>query len=955
MGKRFWLVVGFAVLAVGFGIYHFSASEEVDFSTQIKPILNKECLACHGGVKKSGGFSLLFEQEAMDTTESGKYAIIPGDAEASEMIRRITHHDPEERMPLESEPLSEEEIDLLKRWINQGAQWGEHWAYVKPERVTPPKVETIQANATHSINKVWEKNDIDKFILGKLQEESLHPSPEADCATLIRRVSLDLIGLPPAPEEVEAFCNDPSLEAYEQVVDRLLDSPQFGERWAAMWMDMARYADTKGYERDPHREIWQYRDWVIKAFNEDKPFDEFTIEQLAGDLLPNPTPDQYIATAFHRNTMNNDEGGTDNEEFRVAAVIDRVNTTWEVWQGTTFACVQCHSHPYDPFTHENYYETYAFFNNTRDEDTFNETPNYKSYEEEDVQQINQIKDWIQTQAEGDAQEKAAVVQDFERLIHITEPKIHPHNFDSLTKGTHADTKFLKMYHEGFCYLNDFEIGEKTDMLINFNWTHPGTIQIRKGSISGEILKTIRLNGKEKGVFAYAVPAIKGKQDVYFVFSNDKAEQDVCAISWVLFHEPLPGEKQNGHATMQQSLVELLNAEAQENPIMVENPEGFRRETYLFVRGNWLVHGKEVEPGVPASLHDFSSEAPRNRLGFAQWLVSKENPLTARVIVNRFWEQLFGIGIVETVEDFGSQGAPPSHPQLLDWLAVQFMHEYDWSMKQLLKAMVMSATYRQSSEASAELLTIDPANRLLARGPRVRLTAEQVRDQALAVGNLLSDKMYGPSVMPPQPPGVWQVVYNGGKWTTSEGEDRYRRAVYTYWRRTSPYPSMISFDAPSREFCASRRIRTNTPLQALVTLNDPVYIEAAQGLGAQMQRIEGEPEAMIRFGYHRAMYKEVSGKKLDELLSLYRDVDQYYQDHPEEIDKMLADPAAAFEVPEEEDMEEGEDMEKEIDMEVPEAEPVENRWPCKGDDCRELATLIVVANTIMNLDEFITKE
>ena len=445
------IIVSIILLLTG-GIFYFllSAEDEVDFSTQVKPILNRECLACHGGVKKSGGFSLLFEKEAMDTTESGRYAIIPGNAEESEMIRRLVHHDPEERMPLESEPLPKDEIDLLKRWINQGAKWGEHWAYVKPFPQLPPAVKTLQANAGNEPQAAWQKSDIDNFILAKLQEEGLSPSPQADCATLIRRVSLDLTGLPPSPQEVEDFCNDPSQLAYGQLVNRLLASPNFGERWAAMWMDMARYADTKGYERDAHRDIWQYRDWLIRAFNEDKPFDEFTIEQLAGDLLPNPTPDNYIATAFHRNTMNNDEGGTDNEEFRVAAVVDRVNTTWEVFQGTTFSCVQCHSHPYDPFTHENYYESMAFFNNTRDEDTFNEAPAFKNYEKDELQQIDDIKEWVRTKAAGKTQgNAAAALQDFEKLIHITEPKIHPHNFDSLTNGTHADTKFLKMYHNGF--------------------------------------------------------------------------------------------------------------------------------------------------------------------------------------------------------------------------------------------------------------------------------------------------------------------------------------------------------------------------------------------------------------------------------------------------------------------------------------------------------------------------
>ncbi len=954
--KQIGFIITLALLIVGYGIYHFSANEQVDYSTQIKPILNRECLACHGGVKKSGGFSLLFEKEAMDTTESGKYAIIPGNAEESEMIRRLVHHDPEERMPLESEPLPKEEIDLLKRWINQGAKWGEHWAYVKPEKVTPPTVETAQASTGDAITEVWKKNVIDKFILTKLQDEGFKPSPQADCATLIRRVSLDLTGLPPTPEEVEAFCSNYSLETYEKLVDRLLDSPAYGERWASMWMDMARYADTKGYERDPHREIWKYRDWLIKAFNEDKPFDEFTIEQLAGDLLPNPTPDQYIATAFHRNTMNNDEGGTDNEEFRVAAVIDRVNTTWEVWQGTTFSCVQCHSHPYDPFTHEDYYESYAFFNNTRDEDTYTDAPNYKIYEqEEDEQKIKEVKNWITAKAEGNEVEKTRTMKDFEQLIHITEPKIFAHNFDSLTKGTHADTKFLKMYDKGYCYLDNFVIGNKTQLLINYSWAKPGQIQIRKGGTEGEVVKEIRLSGKEKGIIAYDLPVVNAPHDLYFTFRNDKGERDVCQLSWLLFHEPLPGEGQKGYASVQNTFLEILNANPQQTPILAENPEDYHRESYMFVRGNWLVHGKEVQPGVPATLHNFPEDAPRNRLGFAQWLVSKENPLTARVMVNRFWEQLFGIGIVETVEDFGSQGAPPSHPQLLDWLAVQFMQEYDWSMKQLLKTMVMSATYRQSSEASAELLALDPANRMLARGPRVRLSAEQVRDQALVVGNLLSDKMYGESVMPPQPPGVWQVVYNGGKWVQSEGEDRYRRAVYTYWRRTSPYPSMVSFDAPSREFCSTRRIRTNTPLQALVTLNDPVYVEAAQGLGAQMKRTTGDVEEQIKFGYKRAMFQEIADNKLNELLSLYNDVDQYFEENPEEIDKMLADPAAAFNIPEEDETDEGEGMEEEIDMEVPETEEAEQRWPCEGKDCQELASFTVVANAIMNLDEFITKE
>ncbi len=954
--RRKILLSGILLISLGaYFLFFFSwKQEEVDFSTEIKPLLNKHCITCHGGVKKNGKFSVLFRHEAMDTTESGKPAIIPGDADHSELIHRITSNDPEERMPSEGEPLSKEEIQLLKDWIDQGAKWGEHWAYKKPEKLSPPDVETLAASTSADQETSWIKNDIDKFILEKLNEESLQPSAEADRATLIRRVSFDLIGLPPSPEDVKAFESDNSPEAYEKVVDKLLASPHYGERWASMWMDLARYADTRGYEKDSYRNIWKYRDWLINAFNHDMPFDQFTIEQLAGDLLPNPSPELYVATAFHRNTMNNDEGGTDNEEFRVAEVIDRVNTTWEVWQGTTFSCIQCHSHPYDPFTHDEYYKFFAFFNNTRDEDTFTESPNYKEFSSEDEEKVDDIKNWITHH--GSAKENKEKAEEIARFIHITEPKVHPHNFDSLTNGTHADTKFLVVYPGGFCRLKDFNLTGKTRLLISFGWALPnGTIEIRKESTEGELIAKIPLSDNTKGVLAYDLKKEEGEHNLYFVFKNKHAEptKGVCSINWMVFTEPLAGSGEAGFEKIQQTYLDLLNTEGNPTPIMFENKPDFHRNTYVFSRGNWLVRDKQVEPDVPATLGGLPADAPKNRLGLAHWIVSEENPLTARVTVNRFWEQLFGKGLVETLEDFGSQGETPSHPELLDWLAWQFMHENDWSMKALLKQMVMSATYRQSSEVSLALLETDPANRLLARGPRFRLNAEQIRDQVLAVSGLLSDKMYGESVMPLQPNGVWQVVYSGESWNTSQGEDQYRRAVYTYWRRTSPYPSMVSFDAPSREFCTTRRVSTNTPLQALVTLNDPVYFEAAQQLASNMLTTSDNLDEQLKAGYKRVLFREISDNKLEELKILYNEVKQYYRDNPEAIQEVLSDPASFFENTDEKEDENG-GMEQKIDREEQKVRQKE-KIPCDQDDCYQLAALTVAANTLLNLDEFITKE
>jgi len=891
------------------------SGRKVDYSADVKPILNKHCISCHGGVKQSGGFSVLFREEALGITKSGKPAIIPGDADKSEFIKRLHSKDPEERMPYKHAPLSEEEIDVLTRWVDQGAQWGKHWAYESPRNLpVPAKSSSVAGLMGSSHEKEWAKNDIDYFILDKLKKESLEPAAEADKITLLRRVSLDLTGLPPTTEMVQRFLADNSVNAYEKIVDTLLASPHYGERWGAMWLDLARYADTKGYEKDQSRRMWRYRDWVINAFNKDMPFDQFTVEQLAGDLLPNPTDDQLVATAFHRNTMNNDEGGTDDEEFRTATIIDRVGTTWDVWQSTTIACVQCHSHPYDPIKFEDFYKSIAFFNNTRDEDVPGEYPVLRFYNEVQKKEVDEIAAWMKQQGIDQPSQKHAL--DFLKTL---EPKIHPHSCDQFLNGELSDGKWLSINNNGSCRLKQIRLDGVTDMIMSY-WTGNagGSIEIRLDSLKGAVIARQALPAT-KGANAMAIPlqATPGKHDLFFIFRNASLApaQGVCGVEWLTFRGSLPGKGLPGYKETDQKYMQLVNTWVDGVPVMVENTPDQFRTTQVFERGNWLVKGDTVTPGVPEALNPFPQNAPKNRLGLAQWLVSKDNPLTARVMVNRYWEQLFGIGIVETIEDFGSQGFAPSHPELLDWLAYRYMNTHHWSSKKLLKDMVMSATYRQDARATKALVDRDPANRLLARGPRFRLTAEQVRDQALAVCGLLSSKMGGPGVMPLQPDGVWQTVYSGEEWKTSEGEDQYRRAIYTFLKRTSPYPSVITFDGSSREVCLQRRIRTNTPLQALSTLNDPVFMEAARHLADVMVKKGGKDAAVcIKEGYKAALFTDIPVAKLQVLEKLYQDAYKRYGTQPEAAKQLL---------------------------QGKEALP-------------HNAALVMVANAIMNLDEFLSK-
>jgi hypothetical protein len=751
---------------------------KVDFNAEIRPILNEQCVTCHGGVKTNADLNLQFRELALLGGESGNPAIVPGDAGASGLILKVSHANPSDRMPKDGAPLTEAQIQKLRDWIDQGANWEMHWAYVVPIKSEPP------------VEDAWIRSPIDSFVLQTLRKNGLEPAADANCNVLARRVSIDLTGLPATYEQASTLCETGN---YEALVDELLASPSFGERWAALWLDLSRYADSKGYEADRERSIWRYRDWLIDAFNKDLPFDQFTIEQLAGDLLPSPTTQQLIATAFNRNSMTNEEGGTDDEEHRFASIVDRVSTTWEVFQGTTMGCVQCHGHPYDPFVHEDFYGSFALFNNTADWDQASEVPVLREFE-------------TAHQAKGR--------QLLDELIAVTKA-IRDSVSSPAMEGVLADWELT---------LDDPQVVGK---LLNTS----------KNEIRRIAAKPISERSPHETAFIQARFA-----DADQIVEGLRSEKN-----------KLVGE------------INKLNPVI--TPIMQELPASARRVTRLRERGSFLSPLNVVEPAVPRVFPQLPTGEKADRLAFAKWIVSDENPLTARVTVNRFWEQLFGLGIVESSDDFGTIGIPPTHPELLDWLAVRFNKDLGWSQKGILKEIVLSATYRQASIATPLKLERDSRNQLYSRGPRFRMSAEQLRDQTLAVSGLLSPKQHGPSVMPSQPAGVWKNPYNGQQWILATGEDQYRRAIYTYWRRTNPYPAMAMFDAPSREFCISRRIRTNTPLQALVTLNDPAFWEAAQALAANMQAGKRTLNEQIVAGYRMALARDPDPQTLATLVEL----------------------------------------------------------------------------------------
>lgn len=898
----FFLVLVMAVIVIACNSRH----EKIDFSSQVKPILNDQCISCHGGVKKSAGFSVLFEEEAFANTDSGHPAIIPGDAENSPFIQRLLEHDEELRMPYKKEPLSKEEIKILKKWVNQGAEWGSHWAYQKLQPVNLPHLQS-KASFNGEKKNVFLQNEIDHFILEQLDQNNLQPSPVADSLVLLRRLAFDLTGLPPSKQLTRLFLEKKL--TYEQIVDKLLADKTFGEKWAVWWLDMARYADTNGYEKDGPRNIWRYRDWVIQAFNGDMPFDKFTVHQLAGDLLPNPDQEDYIATAFHRNTMTNTEGGTKDEEFRIAAVMDRLHTTFEVWQGTTIACVQCHSHPYDPFKYEEYYELLAFFNNTRDEDKQDNKPYLKIYDSLENKKIEKINSWLQRNT------NEQVKSSYNHFLKFMEPVYHTEAATDFKNGQISADNFMTLWDQGSCVLPSVNSQGNENIIFNISVPKDNTkLTVRKNDAEGEILLSTLLKNKGPRVRMFEIPKVDGDFDLYFEAENKKLQKEQTAISlfWVAF---LPSVRDLGEEgkKIQEELLQLSNTGTASIPVMLENPEYMERSNYIWDKGNWMSTIDTISAETPDVLNDWDASWPKNRLGLANWIVDENNPLTARNLVNRVWYQFFGNGIVTTLEDLGTQSASPTHPQLLDYLAYQTMYEYDWSLKSLIKTIVTSGTYRQSSKSDFELKEKDPKNLFYARGPRIRLSAEEVRDQALSVSGLLSDKMYGPSVMPPQPDGVWQSVYNNAQWTESKGEDKFRRGVYTYLKRTSPYPSFISFDSGSREICTVRRIQTNTPLQALVTLNDPVFIEASYHLAKKMAQKQSLEE-QIQFGYHEATLLDINAADLDILKELYAESLLEFKHHEEKRNQFIK-----FE---------------------------DNASP-------EIAALTVVANALMNLDEFIT--
>jgi len=1130
-----------------------SAAETVDFNREVRPILSNYCFTCHGPDEAERQADLRLDTKRGAFEDLGGYAaIVPGKPDESELVYRLTAEDPDERMPPESsgKSLTKSEIELLHRWVEQGADYAEHWSYVKPAR---PELPAVKQHA-------WPRNEIDHFILARLEKEGLSPSEEADRYALIRRLSLDLTGLPPTLEEVDRFINDESPKAYEQLVDRLLEKNAYGEHWARMWLDLARYADSAGYADDPPRTIWAFRDYVIRSLNANKPFDQFTIEQVAGDLLPDPTDEQLIATAFHRNTLTNNEGGTNDEEFRNVAIVDRVNTTFAVWMGTTMACAQCHSHKYDPITQEEYFRFFAIFNNSQDADRRDESPLLQVWTEEQEEQkaawqkeITELESVLRTitpqlreaqanwekqfsgelkwqtllpttlkskagatlasSEDGIVTAKSAKKQDVytlefpasakettalrletlpddslpngkpgqaagnfvvsritasvvptsggslparfvrieipgkQKILSVAEVQVFSgaENVARQGKATQSSTDYegpAKLAIDGNTdghYFNakstthtaqsdnpwwevDLQAVKPIDRILIWNRTD-GTVGSRLSNFRLAALdeernplweQTVKQPPKPKVEFplsgvravtfqaAYADHTQSGFDPAHVIAADRKGKKgwaiggqvdkphsltlipktpieiaEGSKLKFVIEQQSDSGKHTLGRfriaatsdaraaqfAKVPANILAILrtapdkrtaaqNAELQKHylsiapqlepqrqqlaklkkqlagakpkttvPIMRERPENQRRTTKIQKRGNFLDTGKEVTPGLPAAFPTPAQDEPMNRLTVAKWLVDQENPLTPRVIANRYWEAIFGNGIVVTSEEFGSQGKLPTHPELLDWLATELVRN-DWDVKAFLKLLVTSAAYRQSSRVTPEMYERDPDNLLLARGPRFRLSAEMVRDQALAVSGLLSSKMYGPPVKPPQPSiGLKAAFGSGIDWKTSQGEDRYRRGLYTTWRRSNPYPSMAAFDAPNREVCTVRRDRTNTPLQALVTLNDPVYVEAAQALGRRMLELEGTVEEKATHGFRLCLARPPRQAELARLTNLFEAAQKRLSANPEKATQLATNPIGP----------------------VP-----------QGVDADETAAWSVVGNVLLNLDEMFMK-
>ncbi len=759
----------------------------VDFARDIRPILAEQCFSCHGPDEQARAAGLRLDEYAGAVEErGGKRAIAPRAPEASELIARVKSEDPVYRMPLGGQRLAEGQIKLLEEWIASGANYERHWAYEKPHRPQLPAVSDVE----------WARNPIDFFVLNKLHAAGLKPSFEAEPAVLMRRLYLDVTGLPPSPGQIEDFLARPTDEAYRGKVEELLASPQYGEHWARHWLDLARYADSNGYQHDDLREIWPYRDWVIRAFNDDMPFDQFTVEQLAGDLLEAPSLQQLIATGFNRNSPMNGSGGSKIDEVRNAMLVDRVNTTATVWLGATLGCAQCHTHKYDPFTIQEYYRFYAYFDRGVDETVLSGGGNTRKFylgaQIELPVSIRRRARYAAVKAQHEHLKMVINQAEFEAIADLpewadrqsTSRDLRPNVKSALAKPVEERTE-----------------SDHNSIRVAFLNTRPEIVELRKG------------------------------------LEDLAAQAKALAPPTTLIMADKPGPVQ----------------------------------THLLERGQIGAHGTVVKPGTPVALHALDPDLPRNRLGLAKWITSPENPLMARVTVNRLWAEVFGRGIVASSEDFGQRGEVPTHPGLLDWLAVEFAAG-GWSVKNIVRLIVTSATYRQSSRGSAELLEADPGNLLLSSGPRFRLPAEAIRDSLLAASGLLSLKMGGPAVHPSQPKGLWREISGVAErnYPTSKGEDRQRRGVHTILRRGAPYPSFVTFDASPRQDCVASRARTNSPLQALTLLNDPAYVEAAAALARLVTGLQLPSDtSRLAYAFRRAVTRSPNTAELEELTRLLK--------------------------------------------------------------------------------------
>jgi len=958
-----------------------AVSPSLEAQTEPLTIMKKSCAGCHSGASPAAHLRLDSADHVVAGGQSGA-VVVPGDAASSAIIKRIMSADKATRMPPMGEALAPDQIAVLRQWVEQGApglpkpetvaKVQKHWAYVKPVAVTPPTV------------KGSTRNDIDQFLLARLESQGLGFQPEASKEILIRRLSLDLTGLPPSPKEVADFAADSRPDAYDRLVDRLLASPHYGERWARPWLDLARYADTNGFEKDDMRTMWKYRDWVIEALNRDMPYDEFTVEQIAGDLLPSATTAQKIATGFHRNSMFNEEGGVDKDESQFDIQVDRVNTTSVVWLGSTMGCTQCHNHKYDPFTQKDYYSMMAFFSHGEKTSKMNgdtttvwiepkldlASPSQEEKRKELRAKIDAMELTMKTSTpELDAEQAAWERQtldarkDWHPLSQVKANALHGAKLSIEPDGSIAasgenpreETYVIEGKIDGLDTLRGLRIealpnaslprgGPGRDVYGNFilsevrvevmaggKWTPvewsrqlsddgrmggrqlwyvdasrddvrlarqlvlvaKTPVALNDSAIRVMIRQDSEFTGQSMGRFRLTASGVSDPSTIVKVRAKlwpiltaaassrtDDQKRDLTA-----YYRTIAPSLASTRDSLRETRAELDKLGIVTALVMAEADGDQPACDNIRTRGGFANKAAQVCADVPAFIAPFPQDLPRNRLGLAKWLVSRDNPLTARVEINRKWEQFFGRGLVETAEDFGTQGERPTHPELLDWLAVEFMNR-GWSMKAMDRLIVTSTAYRQSSTVTPELLRVDPYNKLISRGARYRLEAEMIRDFTLAASGLVSGKVGGPSVFPYQPDGVWDVPYSGTKWVESKGEDRYRRGLYTFARRSAMYPSMINFDATSREVCTVRRIRTNTPLQALTALNDPAFFEAAKAMAKRIATEGGSStNARVDYAFRLVTSRGPQPVELDRMLSWFAGEESYFTAHRDEAVKV----------------------------------------------------------------------